>query len=375
MKKSETILNALREPILLLDNELCAVMANPAFYRILQITPGQLVGKMIREFVSNGNATLQLTKVLAPVVESNGEVRGVEVVCMLPDSTQVILSINAQSLPADQNQPKMVLVELRDVTKERIAERTIQELHLTLERHLARLEMTNKELEAFSHSISHDLRTPLRLMDKVTHELLHDYGAKLPAGAIEIINMITVASQEMERLIDVLLKFSRTIQSPIRKRQVDLEVLAREVMEMLRGEQGDRVIEFVIETLPPCQVDRALFKEVLLNLLANSLKFTRPREKAQIHLGCLERAGETVYFIRDNGIGFDMEKASLLFTAFHRLHRSSGYEGSGIGLALVRRIVERHGGRIWCESEIDKGATFYFTAGNETNASTPIEGP
>jgi len=234
--------------------------------------------------------------------------------------------------------------------------------------------MTNKELESFSHSISHDLRTPLRLMDKVTHELLHDYGAKLPAGAIEIINMIFSASHEMGKLIDVLLKFSRTIQASIKRRHVDMERLAREVVEMLRSEQGDRVLVFEIDALPPCYVDRALFKEVLLNLVSNSIKFTRPREKTLIQLGYLETADETVYFVRDNGIGFDMNKSSFLFMPFHRLHRSSDYEGSGIGLALVRRIIERHGGRIWCESKVDEGATFYFTVWDETNEYTSLKG-
>lgn len=365
MKKAELILSGLTEPVLLLDDNLRAVMANPAFYRVLQIDTDQLEGNEIREFMTNRIETLPLTTVLEPVVQTNGEVQGVEVTCALADRTEVIFSVSAQAIPAGLENPKMILVEFRDITKEKNAEKKVRELNLILEQHISRLQLTNKELESFSHSVSHDLRTPLRLMDRVTRELLQDYGPNLPAGAIEIVNMISTASQDMERLVEVLLMFSQTIQSPLKKRLVDLQRLARSMVDYLRNEQGDRVVEFVIGDLPPCYVDRALFKEVLLNLVANSLKFTRTREKALIQIGYLEAAGETVYFVRDNGIGFDMSNASFLFTAFHRLHKSSDYEGSGIGLALVRRIVERHGGRIWCESEIDKGATFYFTTGKD----------
>jgi PAS domain S-box-containing protein len=363
VKHAESILKALGDPILLLDENLRAVMANPAFCHVLQVSSGQLKGKTVQEFMSSRNGTRQLMKVLEPVVANDGDVEGVEVVCALPDRTQIVLSVSARRVPEEQDLHKMILVELRDVTQERNAERRIQELNEALQEHGTSLELMNKELEAFSHSVSHDLRTPLRLMNKVAHVLLHDYGANLPGGAIEIINMIIDSTQEMAKLIEILLAFSRVIRDPIRKRRVDLQRLAREAIEELRDEQCGRVVEFVIEELPPCHVDRALFKQVFLNLLANSLKFTRPREKAQIRIGYMETAGETVYFVRDNGVGFDMGKSDSLFVAFHRLHKPSEFEGSGVGLALVRRIVERHNGRIWGESEIDKGAIFYFTLG------------
>jgi light-regulated signal transduction histidine kinase (bacteriophytochrome) len=309
------------------------------------------------------NGVLPLKKVLEPVAANNGEVEGVEVVCALPDRTKIVLSVSARRVPELQRLRKMILVELRDVTQERNAERRIRELNEALQKHGTSLELMNKELEAFSHSVSHDLRTPLRLMNKISHVLLQEHGANLPGGAVEIIRMIIDGTQEMEKLIEVLLTFSRVIRDPIKKRRVDLRRLAREAIEELRGEQNGRVVEFVIEELPPCHVDRALFKQVFLNLLANALKFTRPREKAQIRIGFTQTSGETVYFVRDNGVGFDMAKYDSLFVAFQRLHKPGEFEGSGVGLALVTRIVERHGGRVWAESEIDQGTTLYFTLG------------
>jgi light-regulated signal transduction histidine kinase (bacteriophytochrome) len=304
-----------------------------------------------------------LRTVLEPVVAGDRDVEGAEISCTLPDRTQIVLSVSVRRVPEEQDLHKMILVELRDVTQERNAERRIRELNEALQKNGTDLDLMNKELESFSHSVSHDLRMPLRLINKMAHVLLHDHGANLPGGAIEIINMIIDGTQEMGRLMEVLLTFSRVIRDPIKKRRVELQRLAREAIEELRDEQGGRVVEFVIEELPPCHVDRALFKQVFLNLLANALKFTRPREKAEIRIGCMETVGETVYFVRDNGVGFDMGKSDSLFVAFHRLHKPSEFEGSGVGLALVRRIVERHNGRIWGESEIDKGATFYFTLG------------
>ena len=252
---------------------------------------------------------------------------------------------------------------LLDISEKKEAELRIQQLNEALQQHGTSLELINKELEAFSHSVSHDLRTPLRLINKIANMLLHDHGANLPGDAIEIINVIIGGTREMEKLIEVLLTFSQVIREPIKKRRVDLRRLAREAIEELRDEQNGRVVEFVIEELPPGHVDRTLFKQVFLNLLGNALKFTRPREKAQIRIGFTETGGETVYLVRDNGVGFDMGKSDSMFVAFHRLHKPSEFEGSGVGLAVVRRIVERHNGRIWSESEIGKGATFYFTLG------------
>jgi PAS domain S-box-containing protein len=360
---AESILDALGEPVLVVDDKLRAVMANPAFCHSLQIPLEPLKGKTVEELVTGKNGLRQLTKILEDVASNAGDVEGVEVPYTLPDRTRIILSVSARRVSKEQDRRKLILVELRDITQERNAEQRIQELNKALQVHGSHLELMNKELESFAHSVSHDLRTPLRLIDKIAYLLLDNHGAHLPGDAIEKINMIIDGAQEMGKLIETLLTFSRVMRDPVRKRRVDLQRLVREAIADLRDAQSGRVVEFAVEELPSCHVDRALFKQVFLNLLENSLKFTRPRKKAQIRIGWMEGANEKVFFVRDNGVGFDMGKSASLFLAFQRLHKPGEFEGSGVGLALVRRIIERHNGRIWGESEINKGATFYFTLG------------
>lgn len=361
MITSGTILNTLSEPVLLLDDGLCALMANPAFCHMLDVAPQQLKGKSLDELLSGREGAQQLMKVLEPCVTNGFNVENEEVTLALPNRPQVFLSVSARCVPKEKASHTMFIVELHNVTKERTAELKVQELNEVLERHVASLEITNKELEAFSHSVSHDLRVPLRLMNKVAHLLLDKQGGTRTDDAREIVKMIISGTEEMESLVETLLTFSRVISSPLKKRHVNLQRLACEVAKKLEHEQQGRVVEFEIEALPPCRVDRKLLKEVFANLLGNSLKFTRVRETARIRIGYKETAEETVYFVQDNGVGFDMAQSESLFMAFHKLHKPSDYKGSGIGLSLVRRIIERHGGRIWGKGEIDNGATFYFT--------------
>jgi light-regulated signal transduction histidine kinase (bacteriophytochrome) len=192
--------------------------------------------------------------------------------------------------------------------------------------------------------------------------LLQEHGRQLPAGANEKIHLILESTGEMGKLIEDLLVFSHVSYEPMKKRRVDVRRLAREALaESQEGNGHD--VEVVIDELPPCQADRALLKQVFLNLIENALKFTQRCERAEIHVSFTQSNGETVYFIRDNGVGFDSSKSDSMFVAFHRFHRESDFKGSGLGLALVKRIVDRHGGRIWAEGEVNRGSTFYFTLG------------
>jgi PAS domain S-box-containing protein len=363
VKFAESILRSLSEPILVLDENRRAVVANPAFYQTLQIAQGQLEGKLIQELISGESCQPHLRAVLEAVIARADGSTAIETVCVFPDGERTVLSVSARRIPLEKGRSEMILVELRNITKEREAEGRIQALNEALEKHSGDLEAANKELEAFSHSASHDLRTPLRLMNKIAHQVLEDHRAQLPAGAIQKVDMILESTHEMARLIEDLLDLSRVVREPMKKRRVDMSRLAREAVEELRDDQQGRDVEIVIEDLPSCQADRALLKQFFLNLLANALKFTRLRERAQIRLGCTETDGEMVYFIRDNGVGFDQSAADTIFLAFYRYHKRAEFEGTGIGLTLVRRIIDRHGGRIWAEGEIDKGSTFYFTMG------------
>jgi PAS domain S-box-containing protein len=252
---------------------------------------------------------------------------------------------------------------LRDITERKRAEEEIRKIN-------AQLEAANQELEAFSYSVSHDLRAPLRAVDGFSRILLEDHHHELSDGGQRFLRRVRENAQKMGQLIDDLLTFSRLSRQPLKKQPVAPADLARQVLEELKPEQDRRRVEISVADLPQCQADPALFKQVFVNLLSNALKYTRNRDVGQIEVACEKRNGEAVYFVKDNGTGFDMRYADKLFGVFQRLHRTEEYEGTGVGLAIVKRIVNRHGGRVWAEAEANKGATFYFTLeGGNSNDS------
>ncbi|MCC7451972.1 MAG: CHASE3 domain-containing protein [Anaerolineae bacterium] len=249
----------------------------------------------------------------------------------------------------------------RDVTERKRAEEEIQRLNADLKRRAAALEAANQELESCSYSVSHDLRAPLRAINGFSRILLEEYAPQLNAEAVSYLQKVQNNGQRMGDLIDDLLTFSRLSRQPLKKQTVSLAELVRHVFEELRSEQDDRRIELVISDLPPCQADPALLRQVILNLLGNALKFTNKRDVARIEIGYQQANGVPVFFIRDNGTGFDMQYANKLFGVFQRLHSAQEYPGTGVGLAIVQRVIARHGGRVWADSAINQGATFYFT--------------
>lgn len=236
------------------------------------------------------------------------------------------------------------------------------ELTRSLRERTAELEAANHELEAFSYSVSHDLRAPLRHIDGFSGMLLSQYASEMPEDAQRMLKTVASSAQRMSQLIEDLLRLSRLNQQTLSRRTVSVSELVNEVLETLRKDQGDRQIEVRVGELPDCVGDWSLLKQVFVNLLSNAFKYTRRKEKAVIEVGCRCDGDETVYFIRDNGAGFDMEYAQKLFGVFQRMHGEE-FEGTGVGLSIVQRIVQRHGGRIWAEAEVDKGANFFFTLG------------
>jgi light-regulated signal transduction histidine kinase (bacteriophytochrome) len=263
--------------------------------------------------------------------------------------------------PLETEEGLLASAAIRDVTQRKRMEEDVQKLNEDLKQRAAQLEAANKELEAFSYSVSHDLRAPLRSIDGFSHVVLEDYGEQLPADARGYLERVRAAAQRMAVLIDDLLNLSRVTRTAVQPKFINLSKMADDIVQGLQETQPDRQVTFSLTPDLMVEADPHLMHIVLENLLSNAWKFTSKHEQPVIEFGQRAHVKERTFYVRDNGVGFDMAYADKLFGVFQRLHSVSEFPGTGVGLATVQRIISIHGGRIWAESAEGKGTTFYFT--------------
>jgi PAS domain S-box-containing protein len=331
-------------------------------------TRDELIGAPFKDYFTDaGRAEAGIKRVL-----TEGKVTNYELTARAIDGKETVVSYNATTFHDRGRRLQGVFAAARDMTELKRFEHTLQQNEIQRERdaaHAAELAVVNQELETFSYSVSHDLRAPLRHIHGYVEMLQRVTDGQLSERATHYLKTITDASEEMGQLIDDLLAFSRVGRAEIRNTSVRLGELVQDVIRSLEMATKGRSIVWQIASLPTVVGDASLLKQVLTNLIDNAVKYSRLRDPATIEIACSdEEAGRVVLFVRDNGVGFDMQYANKLFGVFQRLHRSEEFEGTGIGLATVRRIVTRHGGRVWAQGAINEGATFYLTLERSSSA-------
>lgn len=300
-------------------------------------------------------------KLEAPDFRPDKPVMDIDTYFLSKQGKKIPVRVVLQYLHPANEAPRFVFMA-RDVTERLKAQREIQ-------KSLEEAKIANAELESFSYSISHDLRAPLRSIDGFSLLLLQDYGDKLNDEGTYYIQRVRKNAQRMGLLIDDLLALSQVTRGEFNRKTCDVSDMAKASIKKLQDYEPDRQVTVDITPGMTGWVDKSLFENLLDNLLGNAWKYTSKTKNPHIEFGTTTQRNETVYYVRDNGAGFDMQYASKLFTAFERLHEDEEFKGMGIGLATVSRILNRHGGRIWAEAEIGKGATFYFTLGNQFDMS------
>ena len=335
------------------------VRINDYELRLLGYARDEVAGKLhFADIVTP--ASLTLFRQSFPRFKQTGRITNMEFEIVNRAGRVIPVLISATAVYDAEGQYVMSRSTMLDITDRKRAEEQIQTLNTTLRQRAGALEAANRELEAFSYSVSHDLRAPLRSIDGFSLALLEDYGAQLDAEARGYLDRVRGAAQRMATLIDDLLNLSRVTRSEMRWETVDLSALAKTVLEELQAGQPERAVSVTIQPGLTATGDSRLLRQVLVNLLHNAYKFTSKRAAATVEVGAAV-APEPTFFVRDNGAGFDMAYAQRLFGAFQRLHDQTEYTGTGVGLATVQRIINRHGGRVWAESQVNAGATFYFS--------------
>ncbi len=335
---------------------------NPAWETVLGLPPAELVGAPFIDLVHP--ADRDVTRTETARLAEGLTTRNLENRLRGRDGSYRWFSWSARAALGQ----KLIYAAARDVTEQKEVQEKILRLNDQLQRHAAQVEAANQELEAFSYSVSHDLRAPVRHIDGFVKMMEKQCAGTLDDRGRRFLGIIGDAAHQMGNLIDDLLVFSRMGRTDLRPTSVASNSLVDEAVSALQVETNGRNIRWQINSLPKVEADLAMLRQVWINLIANAVKYSRPRDPAEIEIGSTRsEEGESIFYVRDNGVGFDMKYVDKLFGVFQRLHRAEEFEGTGIGLANVRRIVSRHGGRTWAESKLNEGSTFYFSLPDKIN--------
>ncbi|MCX7512946.1 ATP-binding protein [Frateuria sp. STR12] len=363
VRRSQMIVQAVREPIALLNAQLCTLLVNTAFSELYGLPQEDQRELRALQDVGEGAWTDgALLQRLRDVLLHDRELWDYELVQRTVGGIDRHVMVNARRLQLHEGDEPVLLLTVSDVTARALVEQQVKELNRQLEGKVAQISDVNRELEAFSYSVSHDLRAPLRHIAGFTGKLRRHLEQHLDETAAHYLEVIGTSATRMAQLIDDLLVFSRLGRGALRLQAVDMQSLVDEARALAESDAGDRRIEWTITPLPIVIGDENMLRTVWQNLIGNAVKYTGRREVAKIAIDVKrDRDGEYVFTVADNGAGFNMEYAGKLFGVFQRLHRASEFPGNGIGLANVRRIVARHGGRAWAEAEQDRGASFHFS--------------